>query len=190
MADKQTIQQVVQLLLDAPLANRPKPAPGQTPAEMLAAMTRVFGLTLQDVPDDLLKAAAVQHIATNRWFPAVADLRETAVSLMHRAADVPDEATAWGQVKRALRGGTPPHPLAQRAIDALGGLREFGQSDLSDEPSWRARFMQAYGAYRQREVENAMTLPQVTGYIERRRELNGHSIAGLIGDVVGGMVQQ
>lgn len=181
MADKQTILEVVQLLLDAPLANKPKPAPGQTEAEMLAAMTRVFGLTLQDVPNDLLKAATVQHIATSQWFPAVANLRETAVSLVHRAGDVPDAYTAWQQIKRFMRGGPQPHALAMRAIDALGGVGEFGKSDVDDESSWRARFVAAFETYQRRESEDSMMLPQIAGYIEQRRQLGGKSVAGLIG---------
>lgn len=184
MADKQTILEVVQLLLDAPLANRPKPAPGQTDAEMLAAMTRVFGLTLQDIPADLLKAATVQHIAVSRWFPSVSDLRETAVSLMNRAGDVPDAYTAWQQIKRFMRGGPQPHVMAMRAIDALGGVDEFGKSDVDDESSWRARFVAAFETYQRRAVEDSMTLPQVAGYIEQRRELGGQSVAGMIGAAV------
>lgn len=178
MATHETIRQVVQLLFAAPLANKPD-------ERSIGATTKVFIATLSDIPDDLLKAAVTQHIATSKWFPAVADLRETAVSLVHLADDVPDAYTAWQQVKRVFRGGPEPHPLATKTINALGGLAEFGKSDISDEPSWRARFVAAYESYQRREAESTMMLPAVAGYIEARRELNGQSIGGMIAALTG-----
>lgn len=177
MATNQTVQHVVQLLFDAPLANKPRPTAGQTDADVLAATARVFALTLRDVDDELLKAAVVQHIATQKWFPAVADLRTAAVSLLHRVDDVPDVYTAWQQIKRRLRGGPPPHALAERAIDALGGIAEFGQSHVDDEPSWRARFVSAYETLQQRQAEDAMMLPQIAGYVARQRALSAGNTA-------------
>ena len=183
MASAKTISDVVGLLFDAPLANKPKPSASQTEADMINATARVFTATLRDIDDDLLKAAVVQHIGTSRWFPAVADLRETAVSLLHRADDVPDAYTAWSQIKRAMRGGPAPHPLALQAINALGGISEFGKSDIDDESSWRARFVSAYQTYQQRQAEDSMMPPAVAGYIAQRRELGGQSVAGLIGGI-------
>lgn len=180
MASEETVKQVVKTLFLAPLANKPKPIPGQDEIGMIGELFRIFYLTLQDVPDDLLQAATLQHLASEKWFPAVADLRSAAVGLMERAADIPDAYTAWKQVKRALRGGPEPHPLATKAIDALGGLREYGQSQIEDEGQWRARFIAAYQTYQKRQVDDAMMLPQIAGYIEKRRELYGDSVAGLI----------
>lgn len=176
MATMGTITEIVRLLFDAPLANKPAETD-------MHATTKIFALTLRDIDDDLLRAAVVQHIGSSKWFPSVADLRETAVSLLHRADDVPDAYTAWSQIKRAMRGGPAPHPLALQAINALGGISEFGKSDVDDESSWRARFVSAYQTYRQRQAEDSMMLPAVAGYIAQRRELGGQSVAGLIGDV-------
>lgn len=176
MATPETINEVVNLLFDTPLADKPKP-------EKLQATTRVFAATLRDIDDALLRAAVVQHIGTCKWFPTVADIRESAVTVMRLTDDTPDAYTAWGQIKRQLRGGGEAHPLAIKAINALGGIREFGVSDVDDEPSWRAQFIRAYDTYRQRENEDAMMLPAVAGYIQQRKELGGQSIAGLISDV-------
>lgn len=171
------------MLYASPLANKPE-------AKVGPGLRQIFMATLADIDDDLLKAAAAQHIATSKWFPAVADLRETAASLIQRADGAPDSYTAWQQVKRHMRGGPQPHPLARRAIDALGGLREFGLSDVSDEPAWRARFIAAYEQYQRRQLEDAMTLPIVTDYIQKRRELNGQSMAGMIAALTGKMTGQ
>ncbi|MBE2223143.1 MAG: hypothetical protein IAF02_16495 [Anaerolineae bacterium] len=186
MASLETIGEIAGLLFNAPLANKPKERAGQTESEAVAATVRVFGVALRDIDDDLLKAATVQHIATSKWFPAVADLRQIAVGLINRADDMPDSYTAWGQIKRALGGGSPPHPMAKKAIDALGGLHAFGMSDVSDEPAWRSRFIQAYENYQLRQAEEAMTPPAVAGYIEKRRELNGQSV----GELVSGLTSQ
>jgi len=183
MASPETINEVTNLLFDAPFASKPE-------RSKLEATTRVFAIALRDIDDDLLKAAVVQHIGSNKWFPAVADLRETAVSLMHRADDVPDAYTAWSQIKRAMRGGQAPHPLALKAINALGGIGEFGKSDIDDESSWRSRFISAYQTYQQRQAEDSMMLPAVAGYIEKRKELGGQSVAGLIGGVTKQLTMQ
>lgn len=186
MASEKIVGDVVDLLFTAPLANKPKPMANQTEIEVIRNTVRIFALTFSDIDDALLKAAVVNHIATEKWFPSVADIRTQAASIVNRADDTPDAFTAWQQIKTALRGGQAPHPMAQKAIDTLGGLREFGQSDLSDEPSWRARFIQAYQTFQQRHVEDTMMLPAVKDYITARQELNGGSIAGLISDVANG----
>jgi hypothetical protein len=169
MATQETIGEVVKMLFRSPLANKPKPLPGEPAADAIKNTTRIYYLALQDIDDDLLMAATVHHIATEKWFPAVADLRAAAVTLMRRAGDAPDPYTAWGQIKRWLRGGSEPHPMAVRAINALGGLKEYGQSQVDDEGQWRARFISAYETYQRREAEDAMTLPAVRDYIDRQR---------------------
>lgn len=184
MASAKIIGIGIQMLFDAPLANKPKATTeAESAADVIARTARIFGVTLRDLDDDLLLAAITHHIATQRWFPSVAELRECAAGLIERADNVPDPYTAWQQIKRALRGcHEQPHPLALQAINALGGLREFGQSNTEDEASWRARFVAAYTTYQRRQVEDAMMLPAISGYIEARRQLNGQSVAGMIGD--------
>lgn len=186
MANEQAVGEVVKLLFNAPLANKPKPMLNQTDVDVIRNTTRIFNLTFSDIDDALLIAAVINHIATEKWFPSVADIRTQAASIVNRADETPDAFTAWQQVKQALRGGGQLHPMAQKAIDALGGLREFGLSDLGDETSWRARFLQAYQSFQQRHVEDTMMLPAVKDYIEARQQLGGGSIAGLISDVTNG----
>lgn len=171
MATENTIVEITELLFAASLANKPKNIP---------ATTKVFALTLRDIDDDLLKAATVNHVAREKWFPAPADLRQSAADLLETIDDTPDSYAAWEQVKRKMRGGPDLHPLAQKAIDSLGGFREFGLSDVGDESSWRARFIMAYDQYRKRDADTTMMLPLVAGYIEKRKELNGQSVSELM----------
>lgn len=172
MATSETINHAAQLLFAAPLANKPKPDERQN-------TIRVMALTLRDVDDELLKTAVIQHIATEKWFPAIADLRDKAQSLISRANELPDSYTAWMQVKNFSQ---DIHPMALKAINALGGLKAFGLSNVSEEASWRARFIAAYEQYCKRQSEDAMMLPAVAGYIEKRKELRGDSVQGLIAE--------
>jgi hypothetical protein len=204
MATQETILDITKMLFRSPLANKPKPLPGETDADSIRNTARIYYLALQDLDNDLLMAATVQHLTNEKWFPAVADLRTAAVSLLNRADDTPDALTAWGTIRRAAntgsyrvvtytdengelayreRGGVDIHPLAQKAINSLGGIKEFALSPLDDEPSWRARFIQAFETYQRRQAEDSMMIPQITGYIEKRRELGGQSVAGLISGV-------
>lgn len=179
MATEQTILNVVNMLFQSPLANKPKPLPGQTELVMIEKTARLFAITLIDIDDDLLRAAVTHHLATQKWFPAVADIRTAALSLVHRADGIPSSFEAWEEIK-AFR---PVSPLAIRAINLLGGIDEFRMSQLSEEPSWRARFIQCYEQLQRRQAEDAMMLPAVTGYIEKRRELANGSVQELIAGV-------
>lgn len=201
MATDNTIAQVVNMLFHAPLANKPE-------AGEITAVARIFRATLADIEDSLLVAAATQHIAMSKWFPAVADLRQAAVALVHRVDGVPDSYTAWQQVKQASANGwgivtwhtaedgsfqkcqkepTGVHPMAVKALNTLGGIGEFHNRMADDEPSWRARFISAYEQLQQRQAEDGMMLPAVAGYIEARRELNGDSVGGMIAALTGRM---
>lgn len=181
MATEETIKQVVNMLFQSPVANKPKPLPGQTEADVIRTTMRIYAITLQDIDDKLLMAATVNHLASEKWFPAVADIRTSALSLVNRADNTPSAYEAWLQVKKAVRyRDCGLDPLAQRAIDYLGGLQDFGMSELADESSWRMRFIQAYEQLQKRQAEDAMMLPAIAGYIQERRELGGGSVAGLI----------
>jgi len=183
MATENTIHQVVKLLYAAPLANKPDPAG-------IVGTINVFMATLSDIEDGLLKASVAHHIATSKWFPAVADLRSTALARVNHANDTPDAYTAWKEVNRAMNryiSESELHPLALKAINALGGIRQYGQADIDDHISWRSRFISVYEQYQRRAADDAMMLPAVAGYLEQRRELNGNSIGGLITALTGQM---
>jgi hypothetical protein len=128
---------------------------------------------LRDVDGDLLRAAALQHVANSKWFPTVAELRQSAADIAspdHRMTAM----EAWGEVSRQIRSvgsyGEPEfsNPLIYRLVDDMG-WRNLCASEMPGAD--RARFMDGYNALLTRERREVMELPQVTAARRRFREL-------------------
>jgi hypothetical protein len=149
---------------------------------------KAYVLVLQDLPLDLV-VAACRVIATEdrEFFPPAGVIRDRAVKLIMQQRDVPDSYEAWRQIKK---GGYNAHPLAKKAIDALGGQGAFGQSDIDDEPSWRARFIQAYETIAKRETDDIRMLPEVKDFVKQLKAEQVDTeikklLSGMAGDDVG-----
>lgn len=111
-----------------------------------ASASQVFFLALQDIPDEALAFAVAEWLAQGRKFPAIADLRELALSDEY---PLPEEA--WGEVKRAFvrygRSQKPAfsHPVIAQVVNDLG-WHGLCSSRVEDEPIVRAQFVRAYRA--------------------------------------------
>lgn len=118
---------------------------------------RFFG----HLPAEVVRPAVLKHMETGVFFPAPAELKAAIAKIMFE--DVPLPLEAWGEVKDECGQMYPifSHALVGMAINALGGLRAFGQSPESEEPSWRARFCDVYAAMRDRMIERAMEHPEI-----------------------------
>ena len=134
---------------------------------------------LADIDGEVLKAAALQHMARSQWFPAVAELRHEAGAILAPAAQSAIEA--WGDVTAAMalaryyRYADGFHefpqfadPVTQRVVDAMGWGNLCGSEDGTAD---RARFLQGYEAIVKRHQEERATLPIV-------RELTARLSAG------------
>ena len=159
----ETIAQVLTLLMDA--------YPNEFKDEDQKVRTiRVYRQALVDIPPDLLKAAALNHITSSIWFPKIAQLRESAAALVMKAAGHPDAFTAWGEVTHQLRyvgsWGAPQFtdPVIKKAVEAIGGWKMLctGENQTAD----RARFIQAYELFINRTTADLQMLPQVRAYVE------------------------
>lgn len=62
-----------------------------------------FFMVLSDLPVEVLRAAAVQHLAEATFFPTPGQLRERAMDLQLLALGIPQPAEAWAQVLKAPR---------------------------------------------------------------------------------------
>lgn len=158
-----TILQCLALLADA----YPKHASEQFGPET----QRVYELALADIDPALLKAATLAHIATGKWFPAVAELRQQAADLVQRSTGQMGAYEAWGELVKQLRRGYSIHrpppldELTRGALDAIGGWRWFCNSD--NPAADRARFIQAYEQLLQRQTNDIMLLPGVVDYVKQ-----------------------
>lgn len=56
---------------------------------------------LQDIPFQIAEASLNKWVATNKWSPSIADIREMAASVQH--GDIPDWSEAWEAVMLAIR---------------------------------------------------------------------------------------
>jgi hypothetical protein len=120
---------------------------------------------LQDIPYPTAEAALRKWVATSKWSPSIAELREMAAEVT--TGDIPDWGTGWRQVCDAMRnyGREYPksayasmHPVVAEAAKGLGSWWNLCVSDNTDAD--RANFRMIYEplAKRKRE-ERQLSLP-------------------------------
>lgn len=56
---------------------------------------------LKDIPMQIAEATLRKWVATNKWSPTIADIRENAVDV--KRGEAPDWSDAWAQVQLAIR---------------------------------------------------------------------------------------
>ena len=119
----------------------------------LAMTARVWERALADLPLAVVERAVLKLIMTRKFFPAVAEIREAAESLLDNGHPTPEEA--WGEVMKQLNPYRAPQysdPLIHRAVRAVGYLSICMSERLGVE---RAHFLQIYQAYLNRAVDTA-----------------------------------
>jgi Loader and inhibitor of phage G40P len=109
----------------------------------------VYRIWLSDLPYEPARAAVVTIIATERFFPTVAEIREAAAQLV---TGVPVAEAAWAEVMAAVRehgmDGWPEwsHPAVAEAVRAIGWHLICGSTNVATE---RAHFLRIYAAMRE-----------------------------------------
>lgn len=138
-----------------------------------ALTNEVYYEDLKDIPTEEL-ILAVKHCRTSttrdqRFAPSAGEIRQAVGELRGMSNNVPSSYDAWQEFHRAVTSsnysGRWTHPLVGRAADLIG-MREYGRSDVDDQPSWRARFIQCYEQLQERAERENLLLPEVRGYIE------------------------
>lgn len=125
----------------------------------------VYCRLLADLPCEALEAAAIQHVAENRFFPTVAELREVAERIIGYGDRRPTALEAWGEVKENMvhsdytRMPEFSNPITVRVLRSMGWwynlcMSENGMAD-------RAHFLKAYDELVKREREEGRLLPEV-----------------------------
>ena len=186
MATSNDIQAVWRILS----ANYVTHAKNLTPAQ-LEEQLQVWYAILGDIDAELLRAAALQHMAGSKWFPTVAELREIAAALLVERPATAMEA--WGTVVETFADlrfyryaegyhefPTFENPITARVVTAMGWTRLKESEDYTAD---RARFLQAYDTLAERARTDALILPQVRALGEQRRLNRTAETQRLIGDV-------
>lgn len=118
---------------------------------------------LSDLDTDVLKVAVMRHIATSKWFPAIAELRDAAALVQMGGQGLMPAGEAWGLFrKRAVMCGyfakpdLSDYPVIDKTVQAMG-LRYLMESDnvVAD----RARFSELYETYAARALTDAKLPP-------------------------------
>lgn len=127
------------------------------PREQLLPNQQAMGLWFQmlgDIPYQVAEAALQKWVATNKFSPTIAEIRELASSIQH--GDVPDWGDAWQNVREAVqRYGWYRQEEAMASLDEITRecVRRIGFERLchSEEPALeRANFRMVYETMAQR----------------------------------------
>jgi hypothetical protein len=131
--------------------------------ELTPGRINLYADMLSDLDTDALKAAVKQHIATAKWPPTVAELREMCLTLTRPA--LPAWTDAWAEllseIKRVGHWGEPrfSHDLIKQAVEGLGDWQTICAMEISETATWRAQFRQSFEGYAHRATSEAALLP-------------------------------
>lgn len=147
---------------------------------------RLYCRALADLDADDLRDAVDRLVATEKWFPTVADIR---ASCAERSCKAPAAADAWAEVMRAVgtvgRYRVPQwsHVAVERAVEGLGGWQAI--CDSEDNMADRAHFLRLYAETRSNEVTKTNLRAIESAHVERRA-LKAQSVGDVLKALPGG----
>lgn len=163
MAKPEQVQKLLDIIVDA-----------YPQFELSPGRIDLYKKMLSDLDVEALAAAVKQHIATSKFPPTIAELRQGAATVSGPA--LPSYADAWeevlGEVRRVGYLGAPSfsHPLIAKAV-AVMGWRDLCASDVSETATWRAQFRDIYNSYAARAAQEAAYMPSVRALADRNGAL-------------------
>ncbi len=117
-------------------------------------------MQLKDIPYKLAEVALNKWVATNKWSPSIAEIRESALSVAN--GDIPLWSDGWEQVLRAIRmHGSYNEAAALATMDEITAqtVKRLGWGELchsentmADRANFRLIFEQVAERKKQREV--------------------------------------
>lgn len=137
---------------------------------------------LNDIEYIIAEAALNEWVATQKWSPSIADIRELAARI--RFGEVPDWGEGWRQTMKAIRLYGYYRP--EQAMDSLDDLtretvRRLGFQRLclsENQESDRANFRRIYEELASRGRRQSMIPDNLKGVIDELREkLAGKEVA-------------
>lgn len=150
----------------------------------------IYVAQLVDLDIGPLQAAAQQHVATEKWFPKISELRTLVAAISNPERPLPHEA--WEIVMAHVRrcgvycrcvNRFQDHPDVAKALAGIGGYMFLCSSPERDMVSNRAQFIAAYQAIIARHNADARLLPSVAEF--RRLAGKRAAVAGIVAAVAG-----
>ena len=135
---------------------------------------------LHDIPAAVAEAALRKWVATNKWSPSIADIRELAATVQN--GELPDWGEGWKQVCAAItRYGYMGQRQALESMDELTRecVRRLGWQSLcmsTNATADRANFRQCYETLAKREQTSrqlALPLQQAINRLQLRSTESG-----------------
>lgn len=137
--------------------------------ELSADSIKMYARYFQDIPKDILEAAANQIVAESTFFPSVAEWRNMALRLMQDPSAL-TAAEAWeeviSEIKRVGQYRKPEfsNPLIQKAVNCFGWITLCMSESIEYD---RSQFFKVYDTFVNRERDNFKLLPDVRRVSER-----------------------
>lgn len=145
--------------------------------QAIASTVDLWAAMFADDDGRIVGLAVKKHIATSKWPPSVAELREIMLEIQRPELIPPD--LAWAAVSDLLHEVGPNlydsldnllPPLVARAVESIGwlSLYEMSRGAYGDsKPGMdRVAFIQQYGAMYEREKARGMTPATITAQID------------------------
>jgi hypothetical protein len=103
----------------------------------------VYETMLSDLPSNDVVQIVLEHIASSKWFPAIAEIRE---KVFNKQLDLPpaEAVLAW-----LNDGSVPEGSIPREAVRLCGGYHSYRHSTKPE--IWRAEFRATYEKLRKRE---------------------------------------
>ncbi len=150
--------------------------PEKEPLPTNEAMTLWFEM-LSDLPIQVAEAALKKWVATNKWMPTIADIRETAAEIS--GPEVKSWGEAWQEVITAV--SVYGHDRAKEALDSMSPLTRsaaesvgFYQICMSENVAVeRANFRNVYEKLAEREKKEGQIPQKLKELISKTKLIEG-----------------
>ena len=179
MTKQETVEIVTLIVMAYPAAEKLKDE------NTITAMVNVWAKIFKDDNPRLVELAVQKHIATNKWPPNIAEIRDQMVTLEHPEIIPPD--IAWAAVSDLLYAtsmyGDPSSmlpPLVARCVETIGWdhLKELhrGQHGGYKPGMDRTVFIAQYTPMYEREREKAMLPKALSEAVSKTERILGGEI--------------
>jgi hypothetical protein len=147
--------------------------------EQAKATAKVWATMLGDIDLNILTVAVQKHTATNKWPPSIAEIRESALSVVQ--PETTTAAEAWGEVMKAMQNyGTygveeakeSMSPLTRKTVEAIG-FRTICLAEEKEMGVVRGQFLKMYELMANREKQDALIPDRMKQQIKEIAESKG-----------------